>query len=169
MQNILEKMKLIFNKVLSFFPLIAIAVSIITLVNATYDFAYAKAGSFHRMSYDFEVDNLITAGVSFNPSPCEGTYYGFYWFGDGPIPYAFADIPISDIGKDFVRNWMPTIPYIELAGVIVSDKPFGMTELESDSQDQFGVAWPPGVHICAPDDNPLVNSSENPDERFHIN
>lgn len=136
---------------------------------ATYGLAYARIGSFHRVSFDFEVNSPITSIVNFDPSPCEGKYYGFYWFGDGPVPYAFANIPISDIGKDFVRNWTPTNPYIELAGVIVSDKPFGMTELKNDPQDPFGVAWPQDARICAPDDNPLMNSSENPDERFHVN
>ncbi len=128
----------------------------------------AVRGSFHRAEADFDMMNPITASVEFDPAPCEGTHYGFYWFGDGPIAHAFADIPIEDIGEEFVREWMPTIPYVEVGGVIVANQPFPMTQLDYDPEDPFGVAWPEGVQVCAPLENPLVGSSVNPEERFSI-
>lgn len=173
----LERMQIRIRSLSSISELGTIYVDGMTL-SATYENVLAEKnkddeqsvgqGSFQRSSPDFEVTNPVAVNIPFDPSPCTGAYWGFYWFADGPTPYAFADISTADIGKDVSIQWPHTAPFIELAGVIISDKPFAMTKLELDAADSLGVAWPEDSHICTPQQNPLVGSSNNPAERFHI-
>ena len=128
----------------------------------------APAVPFVRDDPSFDLANPVGFQVTFDPSPCTGSYWGFYWFGEGGVPHAFADLPRTDIGTDISHEFLSTSPFIELAGVIVSDKPFPMTTLRTDPSDALGVAWPDGVTVCTPGQNPLEGSAANPAERFNI-